>query len=447
MVPLRKGRQTPRPQQKTGGEHLRVEYAEETSVRKSLSFEIDAAVVDQEIAERAKDYARKLKLPGFRAGKVPMDVVKKRFKASLLEDVAEKLVNRVVFEEIEGRGLKPLASPQVVDLKIDENQPLTFRAVFETLPIVELPDWRGLRVKVLQPSVSDADVDREIEALCERAARYEPVDGRPVESGDFVVADVSWRPAAGGKLRRNENALFEVGSAEMLADLSAALVGASPGETRRARVSHPASPDTPGAQPEQADYTIAVKAIKRKIVPPADDDLAKDLGDFAGMAELREDVRRKLLAAEERKADRELKSALAEALVEKSQMEVPEALVERHMTARAENAARGLALSGIDPRKVGVDWRQYRDGQRQDSVKAAKADILLDEIARREGVQVSEAEVDAEVARLAQRFNKSKDAMRAQMEKEGDLASLRSRLREEKTLDLLKSNARMELEG
>src|SRR5688572_20017556 len=147
----------------TPEEPLKVEYNEETPVRKSLSFEIDADVVDKEIADRAKDYAKKLKLPGFRAGKVPTHVVKQRFKANLLEDVAEKLVNKLVFEEIEGRGLKPLASPKVVDLKIDENQPLTFRAVFETLPIVELPDWRGLRAKARQPNVQDADVDREIE--------------------------------------------------------------------------------------------------------------------------------------------------------------------------------------------------------------------------------------------------------------------------------------------
>lgn len=426
---------------------MKVEYDEETPVRKSLSFEIDADIVDKEIADRARDYARKVKLPGFRAGKVPPEVIKQRFKANLLEDVAEKLVNKVVFEEIEGRGLKPLASPKVVDLKIDENQPLTFRAVFETLPIVELPDWRGLRAKSRQTKVDDADVDREVEALREGAAQYEPVEGRPVESGDFVVADLSWRSASGGKTRRNENALFEVGSAEMNKDLSAALLGARPGETRQVRVQYDEKPAAEGGKPEQIDYTIAVKAIKKKVLPSVDDDLAKDLGDFGSLQELRDDVRKKLLAADERKLDRELKNALIEALVEKSQLEVPEALVERHMNARAENAARGLALQGIDPRKIGVDWRQYRDGQRDESVKAAKADILLDEIARREGVEASDPELDAEVARLAERFKKSKEAMRAQLEKEGELAGLRARIREEKTLDLLKSNARLELEG
>jgi trigger factor len=114
--------------------------------------------------------------------------------------------------------------------------------------------------------------------------------------------------------------------------------------------------------------------------------------------------------------------------------------------ARTENAARGLALQGIDPTKVGMDWREYRDAQRDESVKAAKADILLDEIARREGLEVLDAEVEAEVARLAERMRRPKEAVRKQMEQSGDLSALRARLREEKTLDLLKANARLDFE-
>ncbi len=115
------------------------------------------------------------------------------------------------------------------------------------------------------------------------------------------------------------------------------------------------------------------------------------------------------------------------------------------MTARTENVARGLAYQGIDPRKVGLDWREYRENQREESVKAAKADILLDQIARREGIEVQDAEVDAEVKRFAQRASKSEEALRRQMEKEGELDALRARIREEKTLDLLKANARLDL--
>lgn len=425
---------------------MKVEFIEETSVRKALAFEIEADVVEKEIEARARDYARKLKLPGFRPGKVPAEVIKKRFRSQVLEDVAEKIVNRVVFEELEGRGLRPLATPKVTDLKIDENQPMTFRAVFETLPLVELPEYHGLRAKPRSPQVTEEDVTREIDRLREEAARFDPVEGRPAARGDFVLVDLAWRPADGGRGGRDESALIEVGGEGNHPDMNAALEGMSVGETRQVRLVYPADYPAPSVAGKTVDYTITLKGMKQKLVPPADDEFAKDLGEWESLEELRRSVGERLRAAEERKIDREVKAALVEALVEKASFEVPEALIERHLTARAENVARGLAYQGIDPSKAGVDWRQYRETQREDSVKAAKADILLDEIARREGIEALESELDAEVGRYAERLKKSKESVRLRMEKEGDLAALRARIREEKTLDLLKANARLDLE-
>ncbi len=424
---------------------MKVEYSEETSVRKSLSFEIEPEVVDKEIEARAQQYARRVKLPGFRPGKIPREVIKKRFRAQVLEDVAEAIVNRVVFEELEGRGLKPLAAPKVSDLKIDENQPMTFRAVFETLPFVELPEFRGLNVKARQPTVTGEDVSREIDRLREETARFDPLEGRPAQKGDFVLVDLVWKPVDGGRGGRDDNALMEVGGEGNHEDMNAALAGMSPGETKPVRVVYPDDYPAKSVAGKTLEYTVSLKAIKEKVVPAADDEFAKDLGDWGSLEELRASVRERLQKDEERRVDREIKNALVEALVEKAVFEVPEALVERHMTARTENAARGLAVQGIDPTKAGVDWRRYRDAQREDSVKAARADILLDEIARREGIEVSEVDLDAELARIAERLKRSKESLRLKMEKEGDLASLRARIREEKTLDLLKANARLDL--
>ena len=424
---------------------MKVEYVEETSVRKSLSFEIEPEVVEKEIETRARDYARKVKLPGFRPGKVPPEVIKRRFRQAVLGDVAESIVNRVVFDELEGRGLRPLASPKVTDLKIDENQPMTFRAVFETLPLVEVPEYRGLEVKARRPEVKEQDVDREVDRMRDEAARYDPVEDRPAREGDHVVLDVKFTSAE-GKPRHDENVLVEVGAADNHRDLNAGLVGMSPGETRQVRLIQEEAQVSPPKAERAVDYTVTLKAVKTKVVPAADDEFAKDLGEFGSLADLRDAVRKRLHAAEDRRADRETKNTLVEALVAKATFEVPDALVERHMSARAENTARGLALQGIDPTKLGMDWREYRDSQREESVKAAKADILLDEIARREGVEVLDAELDAEISRLAERMRRPKETVRKQMEQEGDLGALRARIREEKTLDLLKANARLDFE-
>jgi len=422
---------------------LKVEFSEETSVRKALAFEIESAVVEKEIEARAREYARKAKLPGFRPGKVPAEVIKRRFRSQVLEDAAESIINRVVFDEIQGRGLKPLASPRVTDLKIDENQPMTFRAVFETLPLVDLPDYRGLPAGAREPKVEDADVDKEIDRLREENARFDPVEGRSAAQGDFVLLDLAWRPVDGGKGGRDENALIEVGGEGNHPKLKEALIGMNPGETRQARLDYPADHPSERLAGKSLDYTLTLKSIKSKLVPAADDEFAKDLGEFETLAALREHARKQLEAAESRRVDREIKNELLATLVERASFEVPESLVERHMTARAESTARGLAYQGIDPSKAGVDWKRYRESQREDAVKSAKADILLDEIARREGIETQPAELDAEVARYAQRLGRSPVAMRQQLEKEGDLAALSARIREEKTLDLLKANARL----
>ncbi len=424
---------------------MKVEYIEETSVRKALAFEIEAEVVDKEIEARTRDYAKKLKLPGFRPGKIPPTVVKKRFREQLLGDVAETIVNKVVFEELEGRGLRPLAIPRVADLKIDEGQPMTFRAVFETLPIVELPEYRGLEARARTPAVKEEDVDAEVDRLREEKARFDPIEGRPARRGDFTVLDLSWRPAEGGKGGRDENALVELGGEGNHEGMNAALEGMRVGESKEVTLTYAADHSSPDLAGRTFRYAVALKGLKEKVVPAADDEFAKDLGDFDRLADLRESVRKRLLALEERAVDREVKNALVEALVAKAGFEVPESLVERHMTARTENVARGLAYQGIDPRKVGLNWREYRENQREESVKAAKADILLDQIARREGIEVQDAEVDTEVKRFAQRASKSEEALRRQMEKEGELDALRARIREEKTLDLLKANARLDL--
>jgi trigger factor len=424
---------------------VKVDYIEESSVRKALTFEVEPERVQKEVETRARELARKVKLPGFRPGKVPVDVVKKRFHGEILGEVAESIVNKVVFDELDGRGLKPLAPPKVQEVKLDEGQPMTFKAVFETLPLIELPDWRGLRATVKGPSVADEDVDKEIDRLREEAARYDPVEeARPTQAADYVLLDLYWRPLDGGKGGHDENALIEVGNEGNHPDMNKGLEGLTLGETREIDVAW-----GPDAAPKIANktvrYTVTLKGIKKKVVPAADDEFAKDLGEFDSLDALRGKIRQQLQAAEERRADRDSKAALVEALVAKADFEVPEALVERHMTVRTETIARGLAYQGIDPRKVGVNWRDYRESTREDSVKAARADILLDEIARREGVEALDSEVDREVARLAERAGKSKDALRAQLSKEGDLATLASRIREEKTLDLLKSNASIEL--
>ena len=423
---------------------MQVDYIEETTVRKALAFEIEPEVIQAEIDRAAKQLAKKARLPGFRPGKIPTDVVKRRFQEDILSETAEVIVNKYVFKEMDERGLKPLAQPRVEDLSIAEGKPMTFRAVFETLPEVEVPDWKGLRVSVKGADEGDEEIDKEVDRLREQAARYDPVDPRPSEKGDHVTIDLTWTPRDGSAGGRDENALIEIGHEGNHEDMNAALEGMAIDDTKDVDVTW--GPEAaPAIAGKTVGYSMTLKGIKKKVVPEADDEFAKDLGEFDSLEALKSNIREQRKTQEERRVERETRSALVEALVAKVSFEVPETLVEHHMTARTENLARGLAYQGLDPRKVDINWKEYRESQRENSVKAARADILLDEIATAEGIEVPDAEIDAEIVRLAEGAGKSAEALKAQMEKEGDLAGVRGRIREEKTLDLLKANASIEL--
>ena len=424
---------------------LKVEYSEETPVRKSLAFEIEPEVVEQEIETRAKHYAKRVKIPGFRPGKIPIAVIKQRFRGQVMEDVVESLVNKAVFDELEGRGLRPLATPKVQDLKIEDNKPLTFRAVFETLPPIDLTDYKGLEIKARAPQASDEAVDKELARLREEAARYDAVEARPLTDGDFAVLDVQYTREDGTR-KHDENVLVEVGADVNHKDLNEALAGMSPGESKTVRIAYDAETSAGGLAGRTVEYALALKAVKTKVVPAADDEFAKDLGEFGSLQELLDRLRQQILAADERRAEHETRDALVDALIARASFDVPDALVERHMAARTRSAAEGLAMQGIDPSKAGLDWKQFHDAQREAAVRAARADILLDEIARREGITVPDADLEAEIGRLAERMKRPKEAVRQAMEKEGEIAGLRARMREDRTLDLLKANARIDSE-
>jgi trigger factor len=425
---------------------VKVEYTEETSVRKSLAFEIEAETVGRELDAQAQSLARKVKLPGFRPGKVPVEVIKKRFHSQLKEEAAEAIVQRVVAEEIEGRGLKPMGHPRVADLHIEAGEAMTFRILIETLPQIELPEYRGLSVTVRKASVSDEDVARELTRLQERTARFEPIEGRAAAMGDFVWLDLKWRIADDARANRDENAVIEIGDKGNHPELNDALAGCAVGDEKNVRIAYPEDHQNRALAGKSVDYSFKLKAIKTRHLPELDDEWARDLGELDSLEALKSTLRARLESEEQARYERETRSALVAALVDSAQFEVPEALVERHMTARAEGTARGLARQGIDPGKIGIDWERYRDALRDESVKAARADILLNEIAKREGIEVLLAEVDVELAQLAERMKIPKDALRRKMEQEGDLAALYARLREDKTLDLLKANARLTCE-
>ena len=421
---------------------MKTEFTDVSETQKTLTIEIPSDVVDAEINRIAKDYSRQARLPGFRPGKVPATVVKRRFKEQILHDVMHGLIPRAVEEALQERGIEPVDTPNIKDVALQEGQPLKFTAAIETVPPFDPGDLSTLEARRPSTDVAEEAVDQTLQRLRERAAKYEPVEGRPVADGDTVVLDIE-RTDADDQPDRHDNVTIELGSPANPPGFDANLIGLSPGEQKTFAVHFPE--DYPVAEMANTDvtYAVSVKEVRRRVLPELDDEFAKDLGEFESLAALRDRVRSDLQEEAVEKADRQVRTDVLKQLAQRVTFEVPASLVEREIDRRLEEFARQLIQQNVDPRQAGIDWAQFREAQREPAHAAVASALALDEVARRENVVVTPEEVEQEIERFAARAGRTPAALRAQLEKEGGVGRLSAGLRREKAVDLALSRARM----
>jgi trigger factor len=431
---------------------MKTEFTDVSSTRKQLVFEIPAEVVETEIQRVTRTYGRSARLPGFRPGKAPERLVRQRYKEQILHDVMHDLVPRVIDDAMRERALEPVDTPSVRDVTLDEGVPLRFTADFETVPPIDPVDLTAITLRRSPIRVADEAVASMLERLRERHARYEPVEGRASRTGDVLTADLSRRvvkaPAAeAGEAgapaapERHADVTIEIGGAANPPGFDAEIAGLGVGEEKTFTVTFPSDYAVASLAGSEVEYSVSVKGIKAKVLPVLDDEFAKDLGEFESLEALRERVRHDLQHDAERSQEREIRNDLLRQLAAHVTFDAPEALVEREVDRRTEEFVRQLMDQGVDPLKAGIDWEHFRGHQREPSREAVKSLLVLDDIARRESIQVGEAEVDAEVARLAERTGRTAAAVRARLEKEGGLSRLRAMMRRDKTVDHVMSRA------
>lgn len=419
---------------------MKTEFVDVSDTRKQLLVEIPSAVVDAEIDRVARDYGKAARIPGFRPGKVPAKVVRSRFRDQILHDVAHDLIPRAVDDALRERGVEPVDTPDIKNVLVEEGQPLKFTADFETVPAFDPGDYGSLRLTRPAVTVEDSAVDQTLDRLRQRAARYEPVEGRAVEAGDTVVIDLV-RESPDEAPDRHENVSIEIGASANPPGFDDQLIGMSLGEEKRFPVDYPADYTVKEMAGTTVHYTVTVKALKTRVVPALDDEFAKDLGDFETLEALRARVREDLQRDAERNAERELRNDLLRQLATRVTFEIPEALLDREVERRTEEFVRRLYEQGVDPRQANIDWQGFRDHQRDPAREAVASAIVLDEVARREQIGVEPAELDAEIERYAAGTGRTPEAVRARLEKEGGISRLYMGLRREKAVDLVRSRA------
>ena len=418
---------------------MKTEFVDVNETRKNLRVEIPTDIVDAEIDRIARDYSRRARVPGFRPGKAPARVIKQRYKDQILSDVAHDLIPRALDDALRERGVEAVEPPDVRDITVDEGRPLTFTASFDTLPPFDI-DCTGLSLRRPPADVQTEAVDVAMQRLRERAARFDPVEGRGVDHGDTVVLDLE-RQDADGRTDTHENVSIELGAKANPPGFDEQLLGLTPGAVQSFPIRYPADYTIAELAGTEVSYTVTAKSVKRRVLPELDDEFAKDLGEFDTIGALRSRVREDLEHEARHAADREVRADLMKQLAARVPFEAPPSLVERELDRRLEDFARRLIDQKIDPRQAGIDWQAFRDSQREVAREAVASAIFLDQVARREHLDATPEEVDAEVARWAAGSGRTPAAVRAALEKEGGMSRVAAGLRREKSIDFVMARA------
>ena len=423
---------------------MKTEFIDVSDTQKNLVVEIPSAVVDAEIDKIARDYSKAARIPGFRPGKVPAKVVRQRFRDQILHDVAHGLIPRAVDEALRERGVEPVDTPDIKDVVVEEGQPLKFTATFETVPPIDPGDYSSLTLTERSNAVDDAAVEQALSQLRERAARYEPVDNRAVQLGDSVLLDLE-RTAAGesgeAQTDKHDGVSVDIGAPANPPGFDQALIGLGTGDRKAFDVTYPGDYTIQELAGTTVKYEVSVKAIRKRVVPALDDEFAKDMGSFDTLDALRARVRQDLEHEAMHENEREMRGELLKQLSTRMTADVPTSLLEREVDRRVEEFVRRLIEQQVDPMRTNINWEEFRERQREAASEAVKSALVLDEIARREKIAVSDADADEEIARYAERSGRTPAAVRARLEKEGGLGRVYAGIRRERTVEFLLSRA------
>ena len=404
---------------------------------------IDAPAEDVTKAYRTvtRNYQRYARLPGFRPGKVPESVIKRKFATEIRKEVIDSLLPARFSKGVQDLGIRPVGQPQVTELTIEEGQPMHMKAVFEYLPEVSIEGYEQVTVPKPSVEVTEDEFRHEMDQLRESRATIEPVEeDRPLVDGDWaqisysgVIADEpEAAPIAG------EDNLVEIGGKDTVDAFNQALRGAKPGQELKAEVIYPADYPEPKLQGKTVAYDLTVKAIKKRVLPDLNDDFAKEMGNYESLAQLENAVREHMANRKRRSVEGETKDRLFAALVEKFQFPVPESLVQDQIEARLERGLRALAAQGMNTDQMRkLDFGRLRRAQRDSAVAEVKAQILLDRIAEKEGVTVGDEELDRELHMVALQSREPYETLRQRLTDDGGLARIREQLKREKTATLL----------
>ena len=402
-----------------------------------LSVEVDEDEFDKAVTAAYRKIAREVRIPGFRPGKAPRKVLEKRLGAQVgREQALNDALPEYYAQAITDNDVDAIDAPEIDITAGEDDGPVAFDAVVEVRPVVQVPGYGGLRVEIPRPEVSDEEVDAQVDRMRQVQATFADVD-RPAREDDAVTIDITG--TLDGEAQDGLTAddySYTVGSKAVTPEVDEQLVGAKPGDILEFDATHP-DPD----EERQLRFKVLVKQVRERVLPEADDEWASENSEFETVEALRGSIRDRASSLRRAQAQSGLREATGAALAKLVEVELPDALVSHEMNHRAQDLAMRLQAQGITPEQwlaiTGKTSDDLTAELREAAETSAKVDLALRAVADAEQIECTDDDLDTELSEVAERVGESVARVRAEFERGGNLAAVRSDVRKRKALDWL----------
>ncbi len=411
-------------------------YEDLSPIQKSIEVEIPADLISREANKVTSEFGRQAKVPGFRPGKVPASVVRTRFSKEIQEEVVQRVLGESFRSVMKEKGLEPVGDPQLEHLDpFIEGAPMKFKARFEVKPRIELAEYRGLEVDEPQIEVTDTDVEAMIERLRDQASAYRSETERGLEDGDFAVIEIA--SSGEGIEGKTDAGHFRMGEDSPLPELHEALRGKKPGDAASFDKEYGEDANQEAWRGKTIHHDVTLKEIRVQEKPAVDDEFAKSVGGWDSVEQMREAISADIRRHREMEALRLKRGQIGDKLIAAHEFDVPEALVEDELGKSLNNYARYLAGQGVDLQNAELDWRKIGEEFRPEAIKRVKRSLILEAVARKEGIAVSDVEVDAEIRRAAKEQDREFADVKHHLKHEGGYEALRASMAQDRALELV----------
>ena len=426
---------------------MTVTVSESGTWHRTLEVEVPGEDVRRRIETAYKKYSKTLSLPGFRKGKIPVNLIKKRFGKMIQGEVLQEVMQEYYREASKSEGLTPITEATIEDVNYEDGQPLTFKASVDVKPEILVQDYKGLKATRPVFEVADADVAEQLQRVQEQNATEQEVD-RPAALGDMVVADLQELDENGLPIigRKQEERPFHIGGRNANHDLDNQLVGISTGETRQIRLTHTEEVEhdahTHGSHHQEGReirLMFSAREVRERKLPELDDEFARDQGQFASLDELKAQIRKDLQAQADFGSRRYLEGHIVDELIRKNGFDLPEIMVENSLDTLLEDHKKEHEGHDHD-----IDEEAFRRESREGTIRGLKRHILLEAIQKQEDLVVEEAEMDRHLDTMSRRYNTEREQLRQILKRTDQIERIESNLLTEKAFDFLIQHAEIE---